>query len=463
MRYRVITLCLFSLLIASGIQAQVPVRDDEKKKQWQSMENGSWDFAPDWYYYFLHKGYSGAEMYWKWAGFKSGFRVRFKESKSNIKRIMPTRVISEETQRQKLEKVEEERRYVEELYKEELVREADRAVDLAYPAYKDEFNRMQDCITDGLLYCMTKSGGKLKPQVDELGRQNEILCAGIAYIHKTGVGYGLESASKAMAQAKNKEVAAFELKVAQKQSEYLDRLRTVQDSIATAQQVAAIGQDAAWWDKLIYNVENLGNTINNYAQRAVVATETKVSEWINDVIRFVGELIFQMSYYGILVAQRIFMAIMVIFCPIMFALSLAPPWNSAWSQWMSKFLSLSLWGFVTYMCLYYVDFILLYNLQQDLVAYDHLLHGSVNSWSQIGALGLQGIGSNCMYAMGMLVGAYIIRFVPEVASWLIPGGVSSGAATAAGSTATGIASMAGGAAGSVAGGAVSMVKPKSGR
>lgn len=258
-------------------------------------------------------------------------------------------------------------------------------------------------------------------------------------------GKGLESVTKAMAQAKNKEVAAFELKVAQKQSEYLDRLRTVQDSIATAQQVAAIGQDAAWWDKLIYNVENLGNTINNYAQRAVVATETKVSEWINDVIRFVGELIFQMSYYGILVAQRIFMAIMMIFCPIMFALSL------------------SLWGFVTYMCLYYVDFILLYNLQQDLVAYGHLLHGSVNSWSQIGALGLQGIGSNCMYAMGMLVGAYIIRFVPEMASWLIPDGVSSGAATAAGSTATGIASMAGGAAGSVAGGAVSMVKPKSGR
>ncbi len=258
-------------------------------------------------------------------------------------------------------------------------------------------------------------------------------------------------------------VAAFELKVAQKQSEYLDRLRAVQDSISTAQQVAAIGQDAAWWDKLIYNVENLGNTINNYAQRAAVAAETKMSEWINDVIRFVGELIFQMSYYGILVAQRIFMAILMIFCPIMFALSLAPPWNSAWSQWMSKFLSLSLWGFVTYMCIYYIDFILLYNLQQDLIAYNHLLHGSVNSWEQIGALGLQGIGSNCMYAMGMLVGAYIIRFVPEVASWLIPGGVSSGAGSAAGSTVMGMTAMAGGMAGSVvgsaAGGAASLVRP----
>ena len=281
-----------------------------------------------------------------------------------------------------------------------------------------------------------------------------------------GISICISSSSwicQAMAKAKNKEVAAFELKVAQKQSEYLDRLREVQDSISTAQQVAAIGQDAAWWDKLIYNVENLGNTINNYAQRAAVAAETKMSEWINDVIRFVGELIFQMSYYGILVAQRIFMAIMMIFCPIMFALSLAPPWNSAWSQWMSKFLSLSLWGFVTYMCIYYIDFILLYNLQQDLIAYNHLLHGSVNSWEQIGALGLQGIGSNCMYAMGMLVGAYIIRFVPEVASWLIPGGVSSGAGSAAGSTVMGMTAMAGGMAGSVVGsaasGAASLVRP----
>lgn len=264
-------------------------------------------------------------------------------------------------------------------------------------------------------------------------------------------GKSLEATTKAMAMAKNKEVAALELKVAQKQGEYLERLRAVQDSISTAKQIAEIGEDANWWDKLVYNVENLGETINNYAQRAAVAAETKVSEWINDVIRFVGELIFQMSYYGILVAQRIFIAIMVVFCPIMFALSLAPPWNSAWSQWMSKFLSLTLWGFVTYMCMYYIDFILMYNLQEDLVAYNHLLHGTVNSWEQIGALGLQGIGSNCMYAMGMLVGAYIIRFVPEVASWLIPGGVSSGAGATSGAAAVSTAAMAGSAAGSVVG------------
>ncbi len=153
MRYRILLLCLLGMTlgmtVASGLHAQRPTKDKEKARQWKSMENGPWDFAPDWYYFLLHKKYSGAEMYWKWAGFQSGFRVRFKEHKSNVKRIMPTRVTAEETQRQKIKKVEEERQKMEELYQEELLREADRNVDLMFPSYKDEFNRMQDCITDG--------------------------------------------------------------------------------------------------------------------------------------------------------------------------------------------------------------------------------------------------------------------------------------------------------------------------
>ena len=192
-------MALLALPMIANAKKTPSIHDDQKEKQWKSMENGPWDFSPDWYYYFLHKNYSGAEMYWKWAGFKSGYRVRFKEEKSNIKRIMPVRVTAEETQRQKLTQVEKERAYVEELYKEELLREADRTVDLTYATYKDEFNRMQNCISDGLLYCLHKSDGKHQYQVDEISRVNEVLCADIAYIHKTGVGYELENAKRQQA------------------------------------------------------------------------------------------------------------------------------------------------------------------------------------------------------------------------------------------------------------------------
>lgn len=187
---------LFALTANMTVSAQRIRHDKQKEKQWRSMETGPWDFAPDWYYYFLHRKYSGAEKYWKWSGFKSGYRVRFKENKSNVKTIMPDRVASEETQRLKIKKVEEERVKQKEVHDEEVARAADRNVDLVYSNFKSEFNRMQNSISEGLSYCLTKSKGKLAPQVNELRRQNDIIVEAIAYTHKQGIGYELENTKR---------------------------------------------------------------------------------------------------------------------------------------------------------------------------------------------------------------------------------------------------------------------------
>lgn len=192
-------------LLTAGANAQVIQHDEQKEKQWRSMENGPWDFAPDWYYYLFHKDYSGAETYWAWRGFKSGLHVRFKEEKSNVKRIMPTRVISEETQRQKEKKVEEEMALIKELHQEEVERAADRNVDLMYNMFKDDFNRMQERIAEGLLFVQQKTDGKMNYQVTELSRQNDIVCKNIEYIHRQGIGYELENAKRQKAYMEAKE------------------------------------------------------------------------------------------------------------------------------------------------------------------------------------------------------------------------------------------------------------------
>lgn len=191
-----ILLLTFMFMSQVSAYGQTRVHDKQKEKQFRSMEAGGWDFEPGWYYYFLHKNYSGAEKYWKWAGFKSGYRIRFKESKSNVKRIMPVRTSAELTQAEKVKKVNTEEQKVKELHEEELYRAADRQVDLMYSSFKEDFNKMQDNISDGLAYCMAKSKGKLAYQVKELSDANEVLCEGIAYIHKQGIGYELENSKR---------------------------------------------------------------------------------------------------------------------------------------------------------------------------------------------------------------------------------------------------------------------------
>lgn len=172
------------------------VHDTQKEKQLHAMESGKWDFEPDWWYYLAHKNYSGAEVYWQWAGFNSELRIRFKEEKSNVKRTYPTRVASASAQHSKFKKVKEEYNYIQTLYKDDLAKEADRMVDVTYPSYQDDFNRMQTLITEGLLKILLVSNGELKKQVTEIAQRNEVVCANVAYIRKSGPGYELENSKR---------------------------------------------------------------------------------------------------------------------------------------------------------------------------------------------------------------------------------------------------------------------------
>ena len=195
---------LFTLLFSTAVFAQVPVRDRQKENQIRSMEQGHWNFSPDWWYWAFHKNYSGAYTKWHWRGFKSGLRVHFDESRSNVKTVGPRREAQLATMLLKQKIVETERQKIEELNKEEIARAADRNVELVYGKYKDLFSDMQFSITEGLTYCMVRSKGKMSKSIKELTDRNEVITSNIAYLRKTGIGYELENVKreKGFAQAK---------------------------------------------------------------------------------------------------------------------------------------------------------------------------------------------------------------------------------------------------------------------
>ena len=262
-------------------------------------------------------------------------------------------------------------------------------------------------------------------------------------------GQALEFRARAMANSQNEAVIALEKEVADLQEEYIKKVREQLQKLEENQKAQNAAQADGIVDQVLNSIDEFKTQIQNNLKEWSLLAETKICEWISLIIRYIGEIMFQVSYYGLLVAQRIFLHILAAFAPLMFAISLSPHYKSAWSQWLSKYISVSLWGFVTYLCLYYIDFIMQFNLEQDITSYKSLIcsvSADTDGDAQIGAIGMQAVGSTCMYVVGLLVGVRVIAFVPEVASWLIPGGVASGAGASSSSSGMAVAGAAGGAA-----------------
>lgn len=199
-------LLLSSLIIPLNLKAQSmqAVEDKQKYKQLNSMENGGWDFAPDYWYWLLHKNYSGAEIYWTMElGFIPLPHVRFKEENSNVMRTYISRSLQVPEVLENKIKTKTELDTITPIFNEESARYLDRAFDISYSQYKDDFNKLQATIAECLDYCMEKSNGRLSEAVDIIKHSNEMILDEIAYIHKDTTdgleGYELENSKRQIA------------------------------------------------------------------------------------------------------------------------------------------------------------------------------------------------------------------------------------------------------------------------
>lgn len=191
MRRLLLLLCM--ALLAVPVYPRKKIHDKDKENIIRSTEVGQWKFSPDWYMWAFHNGYSGAYTKWEWHGLKSGLYVHFKETKSNVKTVMPRRAESLAGQEDRKKEVENQRVKIKELAAEETARSLDRNVDLVYSKYKGYFADLKNNINSNLAYSMSVSKGKLADAVAELRTAQEIIESNISYLRKTGLGYELEN------------------------------------------------------------------------------------------------------------------------------------------------------------------------------------------------------------------------------------------------------------------------------
>ena len=325
-------------------------------------------------------------------------------------------------------------------------------------------------LAKSLAVCLALGVGSYEAYMMMLGRRGmdvmkilRIIIISLCIANSGAIASALRAPGKAMeAQAKaqmddfNAMLENKEKEVKKSQDDFMDEMFARLDSINDARVAAAIAENSdSFTPDAVIELSMLPEKFEGWAKKGAIWLEMMIANLINTVVRWISELIFQLMYYGIIITQLVCLNLMGQFLPLAFALSLAPAYKSAWSQFISKYLAVTLWAPICYCMVCYIDIILSYQLACDQKAIAKITE---LSWAAIGGLGLDMLGTTVTYAAGLLIGAKMISMSTEIAGWLIPGGMSSGmggavsggvmgAVTgAAAGAVTGAASTAGGAA-----------------
>lgn len=319
-------------------------------------------------------------------------------------------------------------------------------------------------LAKNLAVCLALGVGSYEAYMMMLGRRGmdvmkilRIIIISLCIANSGAIASALRAPGKAMeAQAKEKMddfnamLENKEKEVKKSQDDFMDEMFARLDSINDARVAAAIAENSdSFTPDAVIELSMLPEKFEGWAKKGAIWLEMMIANLINTVVRWISELIFQLMYYGIIITQLVCLNLMGQFLPLAFALSLAPAYKSAWSQFISKYLAVTLWAPICYCMVCYIDIILSYQLACDQKAIAKITE---LSWAAIGGLGLDMLGTTVTYAAGLLIGAKMISMSTEIAGWLIPGGMSSGMGGAVSGGAMGaVTGAAAGAAGAAAG------------
>lgn len=220
------------------------------------------------------------------------------------------------------------------------------------------------------------------------------------------------------------------------------------------------------------------------------------SQYLEAIIMWVGELLWEVSTYFIFLLKNIFLAVLVLFGPITIACSMLPAWKDAWAQWTGRMVSVSMYGALAYLIMFIAMLLIEFGLDADIAILEKAGKDGNVFWTMMKFNG-SSWGTLSMYLITLMIGAAALHAVPELATWIIPaepirsagnflggtikiatdsgkaaakvavaavtagvGGAAAGGSTAAASTGTGEAVGSGTAAGAGAeSGAVNMTVP----
>lgn len=205
--------CVLLCTPLSYAQKTTFVHDKAKFYQYRSMEipGEKWNFHPGWWYAVWYPGYSGGSINWK-------FQVKFKESKSTVGRIGPTRIAEAAMEALTSDHLTHQVDSIKEVALEETIAAAERQQNVIYLKYKSAFDDAFQKIDQMLNQISVDNfDGFLTPYINSFLDERSQLKEEVSYINGIGPMYQMETAKRQI---------AFE-EVEEKLSDLSDRVLTI--------------------------------------------------------------------------------------------------------------------------------------------------------------------------------------------------------------------------------------------
>lgn len=142
---------------------------------------------------------------------------------------------------------------------------------------------------------------------------------------------------------------------------------------------------------------------------------------LDKIIMLISLIIYRVGWWATLYCQQILLGMLTIFGPIQWAFSLLPKWESSWSKWLTRYITVHFYGAMLYFVGFYI--LLLFDIVLS-VQLENLT--AINVSEETMAAYLQNSFFSAAYLMAAsIVSLKCLNLVPDLASWMIPEGESS--------------------------------------
>jgi conjugative transposon TraJ protein len=202
------------------------------------------------------------------------------------------------------------------------------------------------------------------------------------------------------------------------ESVYADKKHIVKQRLDDKQQAILVAdlpvfyeneeKEAALWDK---GINLLLTSYNIITGRAI---QNQINFYIMDALRQILESLFEVLVYLIAFLRTVFCVLLVIFGPLVFAISIFDGFQDNYLQWIARFVNVNLYLPIALLILSIVQEILIYVLELEIAQINSMLI----------YLPQQFYVSNLIVPICGIIG---MAMVPKIASWIVQAsGTNSG-------------------------------------